>query len=147
MMERQRLEYDVAVRWAGEKHAAVVAAELPEIRVALPAELSGPAEGWTPEHLFVASAASCLLTVFLNVAAAARLHFVDLTVQGRGILEELATEGLIISTLELRPLLTLEVEADRERAARLLSKAERHCVVSNSMRTRIVVRPLIRVAS
>jgi organic hydroperoxide reductase OsmC/OhrA len=146
-MEGPHLHYDVAVRWAGGKSAAAGGAGLPDIQVALPSDLSNAAEAWTPEQLFVAAAASCLLTVFLNLAAAARLDFTGLTVQAHGILEELATEGPIISTLELKPVLILEREADRERAARLLSKAERHCVVSNSMRTRILVRPSIRVRS
>jgi len=142
----ERLFYDVAVRWTGAQCAAAGGSELPEITVALPAQLSEPAAHWTPEHLFVAAATSCLMAVFVRLAAAARLDYVDLSVQARGILEELATEGLIISTLELSPTLILFRESDRERAARLLSKAERHCVVSNSMRTRILVRPEIRVA-
>jgi organic hydroperoxide reductase OsmC/OhrA len=147
LQQGSRHEYDVAVRWTGAQQASAGTAELPEIRVMLPAALCGPIEDWTPEHLFVAAAASCLMTVFLGLAAAARLDFVDLVVQARGVLEELASEGWIISTLELKPLLTLQREADRERAARLLCKAERHCVVANSMRTRIVVRPAIRISA
>ena len=58
---------------------------------------------------------------------------------------EKAEGGFHFSRVVLRPLLSVRVEADRERGLRLLEKTERACLVSRSLRSEIVLEPAVVV--
>ena len=47
----------------------------------------------------------------------------------------------------MRPVLTVQNEADRERGMRLLEKAEKACLVSRALNSEIVLEPKIFEAS
>ena len=44
-------------------------AGLPTLEFAAPPEFGGPGGIWSPEHLFVASVSSCLMTTFRSMAS------------------------------------------------------------------------------
>jgi len=46
----------------------------------------------------------------------------------------------------LRPSLTIRHARDVERARRILEKAERHCLIANSVKTQIQLDPQIMIA-
>ena len=53
-------------------------------------------------------------------------------------------DGRFAAEIVLRPRLKVSVEADRERALRILDKSEKYCLVSASISTPIRVEPEIR---
>jgi organic hydroperoxide reductase OsmC/OhrA len=60
---------------------------------------------------------------------------VSFTADARGKLEKLDRQGFIMTEVVLRPKLLISHARDAERASRILEKAEKHCLISNSIKT------------
>jgi len=137
--------YRTSVHWVGERRATLNAEGLPGLEVATPPEFPGGHPGvWSPEHLFTAAAEACLMTTFLAIAASSKLDFKEYSSTAEGTLEKTET-GFLMTEITLRPRLVVGAE-QVERARRVLEKAEKNCLISNSMKTRIVMVPEIVVA-
>jgi organic hydroperoxide reductase OsmC/OhrA len=73
------------VRWSGDQLAEVTTPGKPELTVATPPQFRGGVEGiWTPEHLLVASVASCYTVTLAAIAARTRLPLRSLEVRAAG---------------------------------------------------------------
>lgn len=137
-------DYPVTVRWTTGKYGVARSSDaLPELVVASPPEFGGPAGAWSPEHLFVASVASCFMTTFLAIAELSKLEVVDVEVPASGRLERSEDGGYRITEVVLRPQVTLVRERDRDRAMRILAKSEERCLVSRSIRTAVRLEPAV----
>ncbi len=139
--------YAVTVRWTSEKRGVAEATSLPSLEVATPPEFGGHEGIWSPEHLFVTSLASCLMSTFLAIAGNSKLGFSGLESVAEGSVVRGQDGRYWIAGVTLRPRLTLENESDRERATRIMEKAGRACLISNSVRSAIRVDPVIAISS
>jgi len=111
---------------------AVHAAGLPPLQTAPPAEFDGPGDRWSPETLFVASVADCFILTFRAIARASNLSWASLQCDAEGQLERV--EGVTRFTqMALRARLTVTPGTDADRARRLLEKAEKTCLITNSL--------------
>jgi len=139
--------YNVNLNWESERKGLMSSPVLQStIEVATPPEFPKGVEGiWSPEHLLVAAVNSCLMTTFLAVAENSKLSFLHFESKADGKLEKV--EGkYMISEVVLSPVLTIHSEADRERALRVLEKSEAACLISNSVKSRIVFQPEIKLS-
>ena len=100
---------------------------------------------WTPEHFLLAAVSACFITTFRAVAQLSKFTAEALEVSVEGTMER-AEDGLRFTHIVLRPVLTIAAESDRERAGRLLEKAERSCLISRSLRSEVRMEPVIEVA-
>jgi organic hydroperoxide reductase OsmC/OhrA len=116
---------------------------LPALQVAAPPEFKGKEGIWTPEHLFVAAVNSCFMTTFLAVAEASKLRFRSFDCTARGILENVEGSGYRMTEIKLYPRLEVTAVGDVERAARIIEKARRNCLISNSIKTEVLMEPTI----
>lgn len=140
--------HSIAVRWTGGKQAVASSPDgLPELEVASPPQFGGPGGRWSPEHFYVGAAASCWLTTFLAVAEMSKLDVAEVEVSGEAIVERGDDRLYSIPRIVLRPRVALRREQDRDRANRLIRKAEEVCLVSRSMRTTIELEPDVAVAA
>ncbi len=130
-----RYFYSTEVEWTGERHGDLRAPVLPQLQVDAPPEFNGHDGVWTPEHLFVASVNSCFMTTFLAIAENSKLDFVSFKTGATGKLEKLDGRGFAITEIKLHPKLVLSHARDLERANRILEKAERNCLISNSIKS------------
>jgi organic hydroperoxide reductase OsmC/OhrA len=64
---------------------------------------------------------------------------------GTGKLEKAEGRGLAITEVTLRPRLKLRRGQDVERASRILEKAERNCLISNSISSTVLLEHEILV--
>lgn len=133
--------YVTDVEWTSARRGRMTSPELPDLEVAAPPEFQGHAGLWTPEHLFVAAVESCFMTTFLAIAELSKLEFAAFSAHATGRLEKVEGIGLQITEVVLHPRLTLRREEDRDRAVRILEKAERNCLISNSVTSRVVMEP------
>jgi len=139
--------YPVAVRWTREREGVASSVDgLPELAVASPPAFGGPAAVWTPEHLFVLAASTCWMTTFLSIAELSKFEFVAVEADGEGAVERSDDRRYRIARITLRPRVTIRREADRERALRLIEKAENACLIRNSVQTEIKLEPEVRLA-
>lgn len=139
--------YPVAVRWEGEKRGLGSSTDgLPDIKLASPPAFGGPGGFWSPEHLFVLSSATCWMSTFLAVAQASGLEVVAVECAGEGVLDKGEDRRFRISRIALKPRVTIVREEDRERAGRLIEKAEAACLIRNSIRSEVTLASEVLVA-
>ncbi|MBI4525058.1 MAG: OsmC family protein [Deltaproteobacteria bacterium] len=135
--------YNVEVGWTGKRKSIVSGPNLPVLQVAAPPEFDGEEGSWTPEHLYVASVGVCFMTTFLAIAQVSRLAVVSLTVLAKGRLDRIAGVGFQVTEIVLTPRLVVSSSRDLERAAAILQKAEKNCLISNSVKTKVRLEPEI----
>ena len=138
--------YSTEVEWTGERHGDLRAPVLPQLHVDAPPEFKGHDGAWTPEHLFVASINTCFMTTFLAIAENSKLDFVSFSADAKGKLEKLEGQGFVMTEIVLRPKLLISHARDAERAGRILEKAEKHCLISNSIKTETKLQPEVSFA-
>ena len=137
--------YKTNLKWIEKRKGTLGAPELPSLTVATPPEFPEGHPGiWSPEHLFVAAAEVCTMTTFLAIAANSKFDFLEYSSEAEGVLEQLET-GYQITRIYLRPTVVVSSEAAVDKAKRLLEKAEKHCLISNSMKTEVHLEPNVIV--
>lgn len=140
--------YAMQLRWLGEKRAlASAAGGVPELEVASPPQFGGPGGTWSPELLFVGAAVSCWLTTFLAIAGFSHLEVAAVETSAEGFVAKAEDKRFHVQRIVLRPRVTVRREEDRERANRLIQKAEDSCLIARSMRTAVEVAPEVVVQS
>jgi peroxiredoxin-like protein len=140
--------YNVTLQWTAGRQGRLASPELTDtVEVATPPPFPQGIEGtWSPEHLLVASVSSCLMTTFLAIAENSKLAFVSYADKAVGKLENVDGK-LAVSEILLQPEIGIQSEADQERALRILQKSEANCLISRSVRSRIEMKPVIRVVA
>jgi peroxiredoxin-like protein len=134
--------YDVHLTGGPSGHARLSTAGVPELRTAPPIEFDGPGDAWSPEHLLLASVQACFLFTLRAVARQSKVEFLALQLDASGTVDR--QEGATRFTeIVLRPRLTVQSGADRERALHVLEKSEKACLVSASLSTPIRLEPEI----
>ncbi len=137
--------YDVTVEWKSDRKGTLSSEVLPAIiEVATPPEFPKGMEGiWSPEHYFVAAINSCLMTTFLSIAENSRLEFETFSSKAVGKLE-IVDGKYMISEITLHPIVTIKDETMQEKATRVLVKSEANCLISNSVKSKIIFNPEIK---
>lgn len=146
--------YNVQIEWNKDRKGVMCSPELNTptlgggcIEVATPPEFPKGIPGiWSPEHLFTASVSSCLMTTFLAIAENSKLEFTRFHCDSKGKLDQVNGKYLMTEVI-LEPTVTIVDEKDRERAERVLMKAEAACLISNSIKSNVIMVPKIVVAS
>ena len=139
--------YNVDVTWKQDRRGLLSSPELSNsakadtngIEVATPPEFPKGIPGiWSPEHLFTAAVSSCLMTTFLSIAENSKLEFTHFECRSKGKLEQVDGK-FMMSEIILEPFVTIVNENDREKAERILNKAEAACLISNSIRSKVTM--------
>lgn len=135
--------YQTSVKWTEQRKGMISCVGKPEVQVATPPEFKGHEGIWSPEDLYVASANVCLMTTFLAVAERAGLAFTSYESTAEGRLE--LVEGKFqFTAITIRPTITLKTGGDVTTAKELIEKAERNCLISNSMKATVTLEPTFR---
>ncbi|MEN9523482.1 MAG: hypothetical protein RL065_1859 [Bacteroidota bacterium] len=136
--------YDVKVSWLSDRKGSMSSSELTQaIEVATPPEFpKGIPNVWSPEHLLIAAANSCLMTTFLAIAGNFKLNFVSFESNGIGKLE-MVENKYMISEITLKPTLVIDISTEKEKAEKVLQKAEAACLISNSIKSKIIFEPIV----
>ena len=138
--------YEVDVNWIEDRIGILYSPDLSdEMQVATPPQFpKGVDKVWSPEHLFTAAINSCLMTTFLSIAENSKLEFSKFSSKASGKLEMIDGK-YIMSEVTLTPSLTIMNEEDHDKAMRILNKSEAACLISNSVKSKIIFNPVIKV--
>jgi len=135
--------YKTYLKWDEGRIGTLSSETLDSFKVATPPEFpKGVPNTWSPEHLYVASINACLMTTFLAIAENSKLEFISFSCESKGKLEKVDGR-FMISEVELSSEIKVNNERDKERAGRIIVKAEEHCLISNSVKTKIILSPNI----
>jgi organic hydroperoxide reductase OsmC/OhrA len=124
--------------------AAVVTSESgPRIVGGPPEQFGGVPGRWSPEHLLLGSLSLCIWTTFDALARRASLPVRGFQVRSHAVLDKTAA-GLVFTSFDVH--VQLEVEAaDAQRAHEVMSKAKKHCLVSNALAVPVSLTLDVRV--
>ena len=136
--------YNVNLKWLEDRKGEINSPELDQtIEVATPPQFTKGIENiWSPEHLLTAAVNSCYMTTFLAIAENSRLDYSAFDCNAKGKLEQV--EGKFLMTeMILEPILVIKNEGDREKAERILQKSEAACLISNSIKSKVILSTTI----
>lgn len=124
--------YRVEAHAAATGHVDLEAEGLLPIASAPPLEFDGPGDQWSPESLLVAAVVDCFVLTFRAIARASKLEWTDIRCHAEGTLDRVERVTRFTG-LRIVADLTLPTGGNPETAQRLLEKAERECLVTNSL--------------
>jgi organic hydroperoxide reductase OsmC/OhrA len=108
-----------------------------------PPQFGGTDQVWSPEELLVAAVLECMWTTFEAYARRDALEVRDWSGTGVAILDKSAT-GPAFTSITLSVSLSVRA-SDEERAHRILATAEKHCIISNALRTPVTLEAKVHV--
>ena len=137
--------YSVTAAAAGDGDVTLRSAGIPAMRSSSPVQFDGPGDRWSPETLLVAAVGDCLILTFRAVARASHLTWIDLTCEATGTLDrvERATQ---FTAFDLAVTLQVPPGTNQELARRALEKAERACIIANSLKAPVHLRVAVEEA-
>lgn len=140
--------YTVDVTWKNDRRGIMTSPELNDsIDVATPPQFPKGIEGiWSPEHLLTAAVNSCIMTTFLAIAENSKLDFLNFSSSSKGKLE-MVDGKYMMSEIALYPVVTVSNETDKVKAERVLAKSEANCLISNSVRSKVLFYPEVKIAT
>ncbi len=118
---------------------------LADLTTAGPAEFGGPGDLWSPETLLVGAVADCFVLSFRAIARAAKLEWDSLDCEATGILDKVERVTQF-TRFDVRAELTVPPGTNTEKAHKLLEKAEKHCLITNSMKAPSTLDASVRVS-
>lgn len=149
----EKHSYNVNIKWTQDRKGIMCSPELRNIKtnetncleVATPPEFpAGMPNIWSPEHLFTASVSSCLMTTFLAVVEFSKLDYVSFNCDSKGILEKVDGK-FVISEVLLFPKVVITDASKSDRMKRVVEKAKKACLISNSITSKITMEVIISV--
>jgi len=125
--------YKVSAGGSAEGDVRLASAGLPELPSQAPPEFGGPEGYWSPETLLAAAVADCFVLSFRAVARASKLQWTSVSAEVDCVLDRV--EGVAHFTrVTTRARLVVPAGTDATRAHQLLEKAEKVCLISNSLK-------------
>jgi organic hydroperoxide reductase OsmC/OhrA len=145
--------YEVECRWQGSStgvgyeaydrsHVVTATPARAELSLSADPAFRGNPERLNPEQLVLAAASSCQLLSFLAVAARARIDVRSYEDRAEALMPE-DDPPVRLTSIVLRPRITLAPGPSEERVRRLVELAHRECFIANSLRSELRVEPEI----
>lgn len=125
--------YSVMATGSDGGDVALNASGLPQIESAAPPQFGGKGERWSPEALLAAAVGSCFILIFRAAARASALQWTKLECTVEAKLDHVAP-FVRFSRIVTRAVLTVPASANTGICERVLAKAERDCLIANSLR-------------
>ena len=143
--------YEVNINWTSDKSGILHSPDINTrldgngcIEVATSPRFKNDIPGrWSPEHLFTAAVSSCLMSTFLGIAEQSNLAFTEFKCLATGKQEKLS-EYYLMTEVILEPTVTIVNEEDRDKALKLLVRAESECLISRSINSKVRMLPVVR---
>lgn len=137
--------YEVNIQWKAGRIGELSSPGLHKtIECATPPEFpNGVPNIWSPEHLFVAAINSCYMATFLAIVDNFKIEIASFNCSTIAKLE-MVDGKYLITQAEMLPVIKLvHSEKDLDKATRITEKAKAGCLVTNSMKTEIILTPTI----
>jgi organic hydroperoxide reductase OsmC/OhrA len=145
-MDNKKFNFEVNALWQNDNTFQLGSPVLKTtITTAIPPPFKDGLDGyWSAEHLFLASIVSCFTQTFQHLAELSELPFDSLSCSISGDVEMI--EGVFsFHKVWLFPTLTLPLETYRVKAESDLEKAERQCIIIDSIKTKLVIETKILI--
>lgn len=136
--------YKNHIKWESEKKGVLSSEGKQSFQVATPPEFRGHPGIWNPEELFIAAVNSCVMTTFLSFAEKQSLGFFSYESKVEGTLK-FSENRLMFTDVTVKPLIIVADKSEIEKAKNIIEMVEKHCLISNSIKSRVEIIPEIEV--
>ena len=116
---------------------------VPPLESSPPVEFGGPGDAWSPEGLLVAAVADCFILTFRAVARATKLQWSHLEVSLEGTLDRPERISQF-TAFALHATVTVASGTDVAAAEAALHRAEKGCLISNSLKAAVELTTQVR---
>jgi organic hydroperoxide reductase OsmC/OhrA len=144
--------YHTTVVWKGEHWGHLTMGNGPQMMFSAPPDAHGHAGVLTPEDAFVAAANTCIMMMFIWAAERFKLDLqsYECAAEGTKLIELDRTE--IFTDLVLLPKIVVRANGEdperiRKRVTRAMESARKYSLVANSVKSKVVIDPIIEVLS
>ena len=142
--------YNTTVRWTGDHWGHLVMGNGPEMKFSAPPDAHGHAGVFTPEDAFVAAANTCVMMMFVWATERFKLKLLsyECRTEGTKLIELDRTE--IFTHLRFWPEIRIAAGGEapavvEARARRALQSAQKYSLVANSVKSEIIIEPIIEI--
>jgi organic hydroperoxide reductase OsmC/OhrA len=146
----QTATYTTTVTWKDEHWGHIVMGNGPEMDFSAPPDAQGHVGVFTPEDAFVAAANTCIMMMFIWAAERYKLKLLSYKCRAEGtkLVELDRTERF--THLRFWPSIRVSAgeedpEIVRGRIQRALKSAQKYSLVANSVKSEIILEPMIEV--
>jgi organic hydroperoxide reductase OsmC/OhrA len=137
--------YRAHTAWSSARRGTLSASGRSNVVVGSPPEFKGDRDVWAPEELLVGSVNTCMMLTFLTIAQAKGLIPLGYESEAEGLLENV--EGKYrITQVTVRPRVSLNTQAELERAREIMEGVEAQCFISNSIKSKVTLAAEFLVA-
>ena len=145
-LEPAVFRFETSVRRLGRHAGEMNAPGIPQVALGCPQVFGGDEKNWTPEHLFIAAIEACIMMTFDEIAARSGIEVVSYESSAEGELR--TVDGVFrFSSITVKPRIVLGSGVTPEKAQKMIEKAHRRCLVTNSLITESFVKPEIEIKS
>ena len=137
--------YTEAAAAASNSNVDLSSNGLSTLESAAPAEFGGPGDLWSPETLLVASIADCFILSFKAIARGMKLDWLSLRCEVEGKLDRIDNMTQF-TEFTVSAVLDVPADTDEEKAKRLMEKAEKVCLISNSLKAKTHLNATVNLA-
>jgi peroxiredoxin-like protein len=136
----KKYEFEVQLNWLSEETGVLSATDANGVlRVSTPKEFGGKGKEWSPEHLLLGAVTSCFMSTYLTFAKKFRFEINRLECNAEGIIEPV--DGVLrFTAINIHPKIYVDNYDFMSKARLALEKAEKYCLVSNSLSAKIKCR-------
>lgn len=131
-------QYNVTTNGKSDDSLTISLDNLADLAIAAPVQFGGPGDKHSPEDLFMASISSCFVLSFRAIARASKFNWSSIQCHSQGTLDRVDGKNKFTKVVTEVTLVIAEGEST-ETAERLLHKADKTCLVANSLNCEMVL--------
>jgi organic hydroperoxide reductase OsmC/OhrA len=144
--------YHTTVAWKGEHWGHISMGNGPEMDFSAPPDAQGHPGVFTPEDAFVAAANTCIMMMFIWATERYKLKLISYNCRAEGTKQIELDRTEIFTHLHLFPLIRIaagdeDPKVVEARTRKALLSAQRYSLVANSVKSEVVVEPLIEIVT
>jgi organic hydroperoxide reductase OsmC/OhrA len=144
--------YHTTVRWKGEHWGRIRMGNGPEMDFSAPPDAHGHEGVLTPEDAFVAAVNTCIMMMFLWSAERFKLDLVSYECRAEGLKRIELDRTEIFAEVTLHPRIAVRPDAAEPagtemRVQRALQSAVKYSLVASSIKSKLVLEPVIEIVS
>ncbi len=148
----QTATYHTTVQWKGEHWGHIRMGNGPEMDFSAPPDAHGHPGVLTPEDAFVAAVNTCFMMMFIWSAERFKLDLLSYKCRADGVKRIELDRTEIFTDVVLHPQITVHsgaagMEEVLRRVQRALESTVKYSLVTNSIKSKLVVEPEIEVVS
>ena len=143
-LEPAVFSFETSARRLGRHSGEMSAPGIPTNRAGCPVCFGGDEKNWTAEHLFICAIEICIMMTFDEIAARSGVEILSYKSSAKGVLKTVDRTFRFTEVI-VKPEIVLAGDVSAEKAQKMIDKAHRRCLVSNSLVTDVFVEPEIEI--